>query len=235
MLVRPDPDPTDIKSESDRKNVKKLLTNPLNDYPVGAAAIKLAALDPTIVRADRVRTQGRVSFGRQNAYTDGVAVYLGPSLVVADPESWDLEDRHGNNATQWGNVEWDDPDAVGEVLAYVIWTIYADDQEGDPLSALDPAVQLLCHAAADRGDEVQVRRGVRAEGRVSFDAREGEEGVALFVPSLKMGRRQGGLAPAEAHIQTAYGKAPLSPIEARRLKRTMTSDPEKMPDPPEHR
>lgn len=229
MLIRPDPNPDDIELDGVRKFVENLQSEPLSKGAVADAAIALTYLDPTIVRYDRVRTQGRVSFGRRHAYTDGVAVYLAPSQVPGDdPKIWDNDAPHGDNKRVWGNVEWDDPKAVGEALAYVVWAVHAPDQEGDALSELDPAVQLLCHAAADRGDAVQIRRGVRAEGRVSFDARKGDKGVALFIPSWKMARPRHGTAPAEAHIESAYGRPPPSPASAQRRKGTHTADPERL-------
>lgn len=115
------------------------------------------------------------------------------------------------------------------MVAYICWQVASEGQEGHLLSALDPGLQLLCHGAADRDRSIQVRRGVRAEGRVRFDASENDAGVALFVPDIEMYRPRREQPPAEAHLESAYGFAPKSPLKARQFSGTYTNDPERMP------
>lgn len=219
-----DMDKYDI-SDAAKAHLKGLMIEPLGKVSSFALQYILSWLDPVVVRPDAIRSQGRVSFGRSRAYTDGIAVYIGPKFVVENVD-WD-NTRFEKDTTRdcWGEINWDDADSVGRAVARIYWTGILD--AAPAMSFLDPAIQLLCHMSAVHGRYVQIRRGVRAEGRVNFDAEQGEPGVALFVNSAEMVRGDNHV-PAEEHIRSAYGRAPLSPARARRLNGTHTNDPERM-------
>lgn len=243
MIIRPDPDLDDIELEGNKESVRALRENPLADWPVARAAHTLVGFHKVCVRYNRVRSQGRISFGRDRQYTDGIVIYLSPAVATAEnyqsrmgdnhqldsERFWESADVRVDPGVTWGQIEWDEPAAVGETLAYLMWQMSLDDGDADANSLIDPAVALLCHAAADRDHQVQVRRGLMSAGRVSWEADEGESGLGLFVPDRILARPRQERAPSEAHIKSAYGFSPPPPRLARR--HNVTTDPEKLDDP----
>lgn len=106
MSIRPDPDPEEIANDDWRALVAELQSAPLSDDALFGVAQVLAGLNPVTVRYDSVRTQGRVSFGRDNEYTDGVAVYLAPEVLrFDDPEIWEDGLPDGDEGRTWGQVD----------------------------------------------------------------------------------------------------------------------------------
>lgn len=230
---RPDPQPDDLEGKW-QAIVDALLDAPLGDYAVAGVAAILADLPETVVRADRVRTQGRVSLSRSRAWKSGITVYIDVGEMSSIDEDYINGWKQDDDATtaliedsdwkrDWHRVDWDNVEDVAHACAYVIWNSVQED--GNLASLIDPGIQLLLHAASERGDDIQVRRGVRSEGRVRFDAEPGDPGVVLWIPEKEMERMKPPTS-TEQHIQSAFGESPLPPRRASR--RHEPSDPEKL-------
>lgn len=209
--------------------------NPTGDTAVARVAAILSDHPAVPVRADRVRSQGRVSFGRGRAWGEGICVMLDAEQLDSiehnadyvegwecDVETMQIDDDPETPAWKLTGVEWEDVGAVADAVVDVI-----EERQGDVSAdwraVIDPGVQLLAHAASERDDDaVQIRRGIRSEGRVRFGAEAGTSAVALWVPDdamtcLKPPTR------SETHIEAAFGAAPRPPRRA--SKRRETSDP----------
>lgn len=233
MTHRPDPQPDDLEGIW-RAVLDALFDAPLGDYTIAGVAAILADLPKTAVRADRVRTQGRVSLSRSRAWSSGIAVYIDIGEIRSIDEDcingWEKDDEattalieDSDCKRDWRRVDWDSVEDVAHACAYVVWN--AAEEDGNIASLIDPGVQLLLHAASERGDELQVRRGVRSEGRVRFNAKKGDPGVVLWVPESALERLKPPTS-TEQHIASAYGESPKPPRRASR--RHEPSDPEQL-------
>lgn len=231
MKLRPEINPGRINYIPHELLALRLEDDPLSNESVIRTARELSKLGDVVTRFERVRSQGRISFGRDRAYEDGVVIYVGPDLRIS-PErtNWETVVEDYPVMKRWGNVQWHDVEHLSNEIQYILYKTHEVDS-GDPItwinSLLDPMVQLMCHASSQRGWELQIRRGVMSEGRVRFHADPGEPGVGLHIPSQYLLRAQHKDYRAPGwHIATAYGKTPPRPRRASR--HNITTDPTRL-------
>ncbi|MFB6083928.1 MAG: hypothetical protein ABEJ94_06775 [Halorientalis sp.] len=222
--------PDKIQTPTLRKLTRALIENPAGRATTAGAAALLASIDATEVRSGEVKSQGRVSFGRSEAYRDGLAILIRADLArEIDAELWEWAEWQLRGDPEIAGEGYE-PGSIREAARATAKTVYDAEAGGEDLGrAVTPAAQYLCNlAAAADTDSLQVRRGCRSEGRVYFDADAGDEAVGIWIPEDSIERITYDKTATASVIEAAYGedRVPAAPEQARRGGRTQ--DPEKL-------
>lgn len=223
-------DPSDVRAPSLRRLIYSLLDEPTEWKTVSGAAALVASLEVSTVRADAVRSQGRVSFSRSEEYKDGIAMLISHAVTdLIDEELREWEEWQLAGEPEIAGIGYE-PGNIGTASRAVAETVHDAETDEENLGrSITPAVQYLCNVAATVDtDVIQIRRGCRSEGRVYFDAMDGDVAVGIWVPERHLKRITYDQTTTESILEAAYGEeqTPRPPEDARRG--GITADPEKL-------